>query len=235
MTASARQSTHPMQWTGPMGTKVMIVEDHELLAQSLTVALAGEGMDVERVVASSPAEVLEGADRVRPAVVLLDLDLGATVGSSVPLIGPLRELGTLVVMLTGVTDRVQLAECVEAGAIGIVSKTESFTHLVESVKEAVALGSLLSHGQRDELLRELRRQRADQEQRLKAFERLTPRERDVLAALMDGRSAEAMAEGWVVSLATVRSQIRSVLMKLGVNSQLAAVALARRAGWPLRE
>jgi len=35
-----------------------------------------------------------------------------------------------------------------------------------------------------------------------------------------------------VSLTTVRSQIRSVLMKLGVNSQLAAVALARRQGWP---
>ena len=65
------------------------------------------------------------------------------------------------------------------------------------------------------------------------FESLTDRERQVLEALVDGTAVREMAEGWFVSEATVRSQVRGVLMKLGVNSQLEAVARARRAGWSL--
>jgi DNA-binding NarL/FixJ family response regulator len=53
----------------------------------------------------------------------------------------------------------------------------------------------------------------------------------VLAGLYDGLAADAIAERDYVSLPTVRSQIRGILQKLGVNSQLAAVASARNAGW----
>jgi DNA-binding NarL/FixJ family response regulator len=53
----------------------------------------------------------------------------------------------------------------------------------------------------------------------------------VLAGLLAGEPAEAIAHRSYVSLATVRSQIRAILLKLGVNSQLAAVAMAREAGW----
>ena len=52
-----------------------------------------------------------------------------------------------------------------------------------------------------------------------------------MAALMDGCSAEQIADESFVSIATVRSQIRSILEKLDVRSQLAAVALAHRAQW----
>ena len=48
----------------------------------------------------------------------------------------------------------------------------------------------------------------------------------MLGALIDGLSAEEIAEAHFVALTTVRSQIRAVLQKLGVRSQLAAVALA---------
>ena len=57
------------------------------------------------------------------------------------------------------------------------------------------------------------------------------REEEVLAALVDGEPALAIADRATVSEATVRSHIRSVLTKLGVGSQLQAVAKARRAGW----
>ncbi len=75
---------------------------------------------------------------------------------------------------------------------------------------------------------EVVREGVDDRQRLVG---LTPREQEVLRDLMDGRSAEAIARASYVSLATVRSQIRAVLQKLAVNSQLAAVAKARQAGW----
>ena len=49
--------------------------------------------------------------------------------------------------------------------------------------------------------------------------------------IMDGSSAQSIAQDSFVSMATVRTQIRSILQKLGVNSQLAAAAMARSAGW----
>jgi DNA-binding NarL/FixJ family response regulator len=63
------------------------------------------------------------------------------------------------------------------------------------------------------------------------FESLTPREAAVLGDLLEGRSADDIAEASFVSITTVRAQIRSILSKLGVRSQLAAVSMARRAGW----
>jgi two-component system, NarL family, nitrate/nitrite response regulator NarL len=64
------------------------------------------------------------------------------------------------------------------------------------------------------------------------FERLSRKERDVLSALMRGETAQQISHECYVSLPTVRSQIRSILVKLGVSSQLAAVVLAYRSGWP---
>ena len=58
---------------------------------------------------------------------------------------------------------------------------------------------------------------------------LTPGEHRVLYQMMHGASAGEIAKQLVVSLATVRSHIRSILRKLGVSSQLAAVALANGA------
>lgn len=53
----------------------------------------------------------------------------------------------------------------------------------------------------------------------------------MLAALCAGQSADPIASESVVSMATVRSQIHSLLQKLGVHSQIGAVAAARQAGW----
>jgi two-component system, NarL family, nitrate/nitrite response regulator NarL len=163
-------------------------------------------------------------------VVLLDLDLGP-LGSGLDLVGPLVEAGAVVVMLTGVTDRAQLAACVEAGAAGLLAKTIPFDDLIEAVATVANRGTLLDQAGRDELLADLRAKRAADRRRLAAFEALTARERAVLAQLVEGRSAEAVAAASFVSVATVRSQIQAILRKLGVNSQLAAVALARDAGF----
>jgi DNA-binding NarL/FixJ family response regulator len=70
---------------------------------------------------------------------------------------------------------------------------------------------------------------------LAPFEELSAREREVLGALLDGKTANAIATTSFVSISTVRSQIRSVLQKLNVNSQLEAVAAATRCGWSVHE
>jgi DNA-binding CsgD family transcriptional regulator len=67
---------------------------------------------------------------------------------------------------------------------------------------------------------------------LKQFEQLSPREQEVLLAMMRGKMARDICKQSYVSLPTVRSQIHSILSKLGVSSQLAAVVLAYQNGWP---
>jgi DNA-binding NarL/FixJ family response regulator len=67
-----------------------------------------------------------------------------------------------------------------------------------------------------------------------ARERLTRREQEVLIALIDGQPAQSIADETFTSVRTVRGHIQSVLDKLGVSSQLTAVAKAREAGWPHR-
>lgn len=216
---------------GNMNASVLIIEDHELLAQSLVYALRGEGVRTERLKPQTIEQILKIATKLQPTVVLLDLELGGEIGDSIQLIAPLEQLGAQVMMVTGVTNRVRLAECLEAGATGLINKATPFDELVEAVREVAELGSLIPPQQRHELMSELRRQRADDRERLEPFERLTAREQQVLARLVEGKSAEKIAEESFVSLATVRSQIRAVLLKLDVKSQLAAVALARKNNW----
>lgn len=223
-----------MTESGPRATpRVLIVEDHGLLAESLALALRAEGADVSALVPASAEQILDVTAGCAPGVVLLDLELGGEIGDSTSLIGPLSDLGALVVMLTGVSDRLRLAACLEAGAAGLLDKSMSFERLVQAVREVVDLGTLTTRGQRDAMLAELREQRAAAKARREPFERLTVREQQVLAELMKGRAAETIAKDAYVSLSTVRSQIRAILLKLDVNSQLAAVALAQERGWSL--
>jgi DNA-binding NarL/FixJ family response regulator len=213
-----------------VSVRVLVVDDHELLAQSLTAALIAEGLDVVRAIAFDPPAVLAAAAQGPADVVLLDLWL-ADKQSTLPLVGPLHDLGARVVMVTGEVDRVALAECIEAGAVGVVAKSEPFERLVAAVLDVVAGRPLLADVERDSLLAGLRTSRGEAAGRLAPFERLSPREAEVLRELIHGRPAETIATTSFVSILTVRAQIRSILSKLGVTSQLAAVSMARQAGW----
>ena len=95
----------------------------------------------------------------------------------------------------------------------------------------VAGRRLLSPTTERDLLGELQLHRRDHAMRLAKFQNLSNRESEVLWALMMGKSAGEIAEESFVSIATIRSQIKAILRKLEVNSQLAAVALAYQAGW----
>jgi two-component system, NarL family, nitrate/nitrite response regulator NarL len=163
--------------------------------------------------------------------VLLDINLGEGVGSGVDLVAPLRATGAQVIMLTAETRRTVLAACLEEGAAGWVGKDTFPDQVGRTLTDVLAGTPLIGCTARETMLDELRIERAGVRRALSQFERLTTREREVLAALVDGLSTEEIAETQFVSLTTVRSQIRGVLQKLGVRSQLAAVAQANRVGW----
>lgn len=211
--------------------RLLIVEDHELLSGTLALALRQRGLQVEAVNGPNREAVVRRAAELAPVLVLLDLDLGPALGNGVDLVRPLVDAGGRVVIMSGDTSRPRLGACVEAGASGVVSKASRFDDLVEAVQRSADGGDLLPGGERQRLLAELRESRRASHERLAPFTSLSPREQAVLARLMAGESAERIAEHSYVSLATVRSQIRAILLKLGVNTQLAAVALACDAGW----
>jgi DNA-binding NarL/FixJ family response regulator len=214
-----------------MTARVLIVEDHALVAIGLQLALSARGWDVEITDGPTASDVIEHARRFEPQCVLLDIGLGEQVGSGVELIVPLRAMRAEVVMLTAETRRTVLATCIEAGAAGWIGKDVFLDDLVTTLNDVLAGTPLIGCSNREAMLDELRIERAGLRRALSPFERLTARERAVLAALVDGLSAEEIAETHFVSLTTVRSQIRAVLQKLGVRSQLAAVAHANRVGW----
>lgn len=217
---------------GPVpAATVLIVEDHELLAQSLGVALQAEGLQVHVADLRSSTSVLDVARDLAPHTVLLDLDLGDHQETGEALVPGLVSLGARVVVVSGSTDVLRLGTCLELGASGVLSKTRSFDDVLTAVQNAATGARVMPEVERQELLAAMRRSRAEQRERLEPFARLTPREAEVLDLLMQGRAAEAIARVFVVSEATVRTQIRAVLSKLGVTSQLAAVAEAHRVGW----
>lgn len=161
-------------------------------------------MRAEMCLLTSPDDVVERVRALAPEVLLLILDADADPRGAGRMIRRVREFGPRVVLATTGRTGHGDAECLEAGASDVLDASCG----LERLAEAVGTSSAAEH-----------------------LEKLTHRERAILAALMDGRGAEDIASREFVSVATVRSQIRSILRKLGVNSQLAAVAHARRAGW----
>lgn len=214
-----------------MSGRLLVVDDHALVAIALQLALSARGWEVEITDGPTAADVIEHAQRFQPQCVLLDINLGEGVGSGVDLVAPLRATGAQVIVLTAETRRTVLAACLEEGAAGWVGKDTFPDQVGRTLTDVLAGTPLIGCTAREMMLDELRIERAGVRRALSPFERLTTREREVLAALVDGLSTEEIAETQFVSLTTVRSQIRGVLQKLGVRSQLAAVAQANRVGW----
>lgn len=207
-----------------------MVDDHGLIAQMLATALHDRGADVTVVAPQAVETMIDEMVAAAPDLAVVDLDLGAGLGA-VDLLPSLKDAGIPCLVVTGVTDRVRRAECLAAGAIGVVSKGGSFEELVAVLDRAVDGQPVLSAAEREEQLALLRAHRQDHERRLRPFGELTRREAEVLAGLMHGHSVDELAAAGSVSVATVRSQVQAILRKLGVSSQVAAIARAMEAGW----
>ena len=210
--------------------RIVVADDHGLLATTVVLALREAGFEAWSTGEAASDALVAQVRGFGASLVLLDLDMGDGV-PGIHRIGPLRAAGATVVVVTGITDRMTLAAAVEAGAIGWIAKAVPFDDLVAAVARVASGLPILNTTDRAALLAELHAHRGQQERQSAMIAELSPRERLVLGRLMAGRHAEQIAADFVVSLTTVRSQIRSILTKLGVSSQLAAVALARDIGF----
>lgn len=216
------------------GTRIALVEDHALLAEAMHVSLSLKGFQVVGVrlppTGAAPGALLAAILGANPSVVLLDLDLGPA-GDGGRLIQPLTRAGQRVVVLTGNTDPVRWGACLARGALTVLNKTVPLQVIVDVIERVNQGLPVMSRGQRDELVQLWLARSTDEDERRKRLNRLTPREAHVLGELVHGKRVREVALEAYVSEATVRTQVKSILAKLGVTSQLAAVALARDAGW----
>ncbi len=213
-------------------SRVLIVDDHEVLSDTLQLALEANG--VTEVGTLSPAGVdlrAAIASIETPEVALVDLDLGDSSPDGTDLIPLLTARGVRTIAFTGCNDAPTLGRCLEAGAIGVIHKSQPFDVVVAKVLGALDGQAVSTEADKYQWLLAATREEHERERACEPFARLTPREGEVLASLMDGFHPEEIADRDSVSVVTVRSQLRSIFLKLGVTSQLAAVAEARRVRW----
>jgi two-component system, NarL family, response regulator LiaR len=217
----------------PNSASVLIVDDHELVGTSLLLSLRGEGLDAHLVCRGGEEDVLRAAARLPTGLVLLDLDLGRDPsGKQVDgarLVAPLTAAGWRVLILSGSADQVGIGAALDAGALAWVPKNAPFPALLTAVRAAQEGRPAMQAERRERLVALARRRGAERAELTARLASLSQREREVLTLLAEGKRAQAVADHFVVSLATVRTQIRAVLAKLAVSSQLEAVALYRKA------
>lgn len=211
-------------------TLAAIVDDHHLFSQSLAVALRAQGVQALEPDLASLDEVCAQLLERRPSVVLLDRDLGP-LGSGEPLIQPLADAGCRVVVVSAYLDDLVQGRCLSLGAAVCMHKSEPLPTVLATVLSVADGRPVCSEASRQRLIAEWRRWLVSERERVASFGLLTGREASVLGLLMDGLAVRAIAERSSVSEATVHTQVRGILVKLGVRNQLEAVALATRAGW----
>ncbi|ANY05597.1 LuxR C-terminal-related transcriptional regulator [Pseudonocardia sp. HH130630-07] len=216
-------------------SSILIVDDHELVGSALALNLRAEGEEAVFRPVRSAAGILDEVRRTAPGLIVLDLDLdlgrdpdGRRI-DGVRLVGPMVELGWRVVILSGSSDAGRVGAALEAGGFVFVPKNAPFPALLNAIREATAGRSVMPPGRREQLIALHRDRESERRELHEKLRTLTQREREVLALLAGGKRAQVVADHFVVSLATVRTQIRAVLTKLGVGSQLEAVALYRKA------
>ena len=211
------------------GDGVLIVEDHRLLAQAMAAALAEHAIAAAVIDPDLLPILMDSV--TKGTLVLLDLRLGngRDGGRAVQ---PLCARGAQVVVVTGTHDPLPLARAYQDGAIAVLDKRQPFDDLLETIM-TIRTGSLpRDDARRRRVLAAAAARRAEQLSTEHALDRLSEREAEVLEELCQGHSAQDIAGTAGVAITTVRAQIRSILTKLGVGSQLQAVALAHRARRP---
>jgi DNA-binding NarL/FixJ family response regulator len=217
--------------------QVVIIDSHELLSTALALALHCSGLDARQLTITHGAEAILAQVRHLPgALALLDLHLGKDVHGhridGVDLIEPLRLHDGVVLVFSGGQDTARQAAALAAGAIGLVPKSSSYQELLRIVLAAAAGEPVMTHAERRQWMIQHHDYQIQEHAVARQLERLTPREREVLDLLAQGYRAADITQTFVVSLATVRTQIRAILTKLGVNSQLEATALIHQPHGP---
>lgn len=202
---------------------VLVVDDHVSLGEAIAAALRHDRGIGNVMTRASISDALAVLQRQQVDVVLLDVHLSGEDGiTSISLVKATAP-ATHIVVFTGASDRATLARAMAAGADGFVSKSSPMQEVTAAVLSVTTATVVISRGDAARLTHEI-----ESAQRITGG--LSERELDVLGHLEQGMAVAGIAATLYLSVHTCRDHLKSIYKKLGVNSQLQAVAVARRRG-----
>jgi DNA-binding NarL/FixJ family response regulator len=209
---------------------VLIVDDERTFGEALELALARE-KDLEIVdVAVDGRQAVRAATRLRPDVVLMDASMPGMNGIEATRRIKEADPEAAVLILSGSDDEYLLARAVQAGAAGVLRKTEAVVDVASTVRRAHTGEALHDEEEVQVALRRFRHRRSRSDDARKRLDRLTPRETEILALMAEGRNPDDIAKTLKMSPNTLRTHTQNVLTKLGVHTKMEALVLAIRYG-----
>lgn len=196
--------------------RILIVDDHAILREGVIALLASE-TDIEIAgEAGDGIEAVEQFDRLRPDVMLLDMQMPRQDGGTTIRIIRERHPKARIVVLTTYAGDVQASRALKAGAAGYLLKSSLRHELLDTIREV--------HAGRRRILPEIA-----QEIALHAGEEpLSERELDVLRCVARGSANKEIARTLSITEDTVKTHLRSIFFKLDVKDRTEAVVKAAR-------
>lgn len=209
--------------SGDAAVRVLIVEDHMVVAEGLAALINQQG-DMKVVGnASSVAECVPAAAELKPDVILLDFRLPDGTGAdAAAAIRTIRPEAKMIFLTREDSDAARFA-AVQSGASAFIHKSKAASEVVTAIRD-VARGRMLITPRTIATL--LAKRKAIDAQ----LESLTVREKEVLRLMAEGLPSRGVAARLGISYTTVRTHIRSLGSKLGVHSKLEAIVKARELG-----
>lgn len=201
--------------------RVMLVDDHALVRSAIRQAISAPDLEVVAEAATGE-EAIEQALRLRPDVILLDIDLPGLSGLDV-----VRELAsrlprTKIVMLTVSSASRDVFEAIGLGAVGYLTKDLSPDALLRSVR-GVADGDLaMPRRMAAQVLQHLASTGRGPRAGASRLDLLSPRELEVLRLLADGLTDREIGEALAISPRTVETHVGNILRKLEARNRAAA-------------
>ena len=204
-------------------TDVIIIEDNELLRDSLMEAInKSSSINCSNAFGSGEAalEFIESAELV-PDIILLDIGLPGM--SGIELIPELKKLSpsSKIIIITIHDDDENVFNAICAGASGYLLKDLSSDSIANSISEVMNGGAPMNSHIAKKVLNMFR----DQNIKSEGYD-LSDREKEILALLVDGLSKKQIADNIFLSHHTVDSHIRNIYAKLEVHSRSSAISKA---------